>query len=253
MSRINRRLAVTKIAADGTRDTRAGTVEVEEPLEIRAGGEQVAHLFRTPGHDIELAHGLLLAEGIITTAEDVATARYCQGAVGGENTYNLLDVELRSRTPLFIDPIPSHACGITSQQRIRELAAHLPIPDAPMSLDPPSIFALPSQLRRERNLPTAAASGVVRQDVDPLNAVHKIAGHMLIDAPSPAPGTPLVVDCRVTFAMVRAAAAAGFGAVVTTADATSMAVDLAREVNLVLIGEVTPERFSVYSGVHSSD
>ena len=77
MSRTKRSFAVTKISASGTRDTRAGQVEVEEPLEVRAGGREVAQLFRTPGHDIELAHGVLLTQGLITTPKDVITARYC--------------------------------------------------------------------------------------------------------------------------------------------------------------------------------
>ena len=248
MSRLNRRLAVTKISADGTRDTRAGQVEVEEPLEIRAGGEQIAHLFRTPGHDIELTHGILLAQGLIGSAEDVATARYCEGAVGGENTYNLLNVDLRTAAPRFIDPIPGDACGISSSQRIRELATRLSVRPQPAPIDADTIFALPTQLDRARNLPTARTGAIERQDIDPANAVHKILGHLLIDASLPAPSPTLIVDFRVTFEVMRAAAAAGFETVVSTADATSMAVDLARETNTVLIGEVTPERFSVYSG-----
>lgn len=239
---------MTKISADGTKDTRASRVEVEEPLEIRAGGEQVAQLFRTPGHDIELAHGVLLAEGAIQSADDVATARYCQGAVGGENTYNLLSVDLRNPRPRFIDPIPGDACGISSSQRIRELAAHLPVRPEFMPMDPAEVFAAPAHLRRSRDLPTAYAAGEVRQDISAEHAVHKIVGLLLLDASLPAHDLTLTVDSRVTFAMMRAATVAGFGAVVTTADATSMAVELARETNTVLVGEVSAERFSVYSG-----
>ncbi|WP_175935615.1 formate dehydrogenase accessory sulfurtransferase FdhD [Corynebacterium sp. Marseille-P4321] len=252
MSRLKQSFAVTRIGADGTRDTRAGQVEVEEPLEIRARGEEVAQLFRTPGHDIELAHGVLLAHGLIKSAADVATARYCEGAIGGKNTYNLLDIDLArpAAPPQFIDPIPAQSCGISAEQRVRELAASLPVRPEFMPLDPEAVFAVPSQLSRHRKraLPTAAAGGVVRQDIGAVNAVHKLAGHMLLDASVPAADTILAVDSRVTFEMMRAAAAAGFGAVVTTADVTAMAVDLARETNTVLVGEASAERFSVYSG-----
>ena len=135
MSRTKRSFAVTKISADGTRDTRAGQVAVEEPLEIRAGGVSVATLMRTPGHDIELAHGLLLARGMITRGEDVVTARYCEGAIGGENTYNLLDIDLaRPAPPRFIDPIPGDSCGISAEQRVRELAANLDVRDTFMAV-----------------------------------------------------------------------------------------------------------------------
>ena len=251
MSRTKRSFAVTKIAADGTRDTRAGQVEVEEPLEIRAGGQSVATLMRTPGHDVELAHGLLLARGLISRVDDVVTARYCEGAIGGENTYNLLDVQLaRPAAPRFIDPIPGDACGISSEQRVRELAVSLDIRPEFVAVDPDAIFAAPALLaaHRTRHLPTAVAGDVGRQDLDAVNAVHKIAGHVLLDAVA---SPTIALDARVTFEIVRAAAAAGAAAVVTTADVTSMAVELARATNTVLVGEVTPERFSVYAGAET--
>ena len=99
MGRINRSFAVTRVTReDGVirTDTRADTVSVEEPLEIRAGGTTLTSTMRTPGHDIELAHGWLFAEGLISSPDDVTSARYCAGAVGpeGENTYNLLDIDL---------------------------------------------------------------------------------------------------------------------------------------------------------------
>ena len=250
MSRSKRSFAVTKIGADGTRDTRAGQVAVEEPLEVRAGGKSVATLMRTPGNDIELAHGLLLAQGFINRVDDVVTARYCEGAIGGENTYNLLDINLaRPAAPHFIDPIPGDACGISAEQRVRELAAHLDVRAEFMQLDPDALFALPSALatHRVRDLPTAVAGGASRQDLDPLNAVHKVVGHMLLDG-VPSSDLTLALDARVGFETVRAAAAAGFGAVATTAGVTSMAVELARQTNTVLVGEVSAERFSVYAG-----
>lgn len=251
MSRTKRSFAVTKISADGTRDTRAGQVEVEEPLEVRAGGREVAQLFRTPGHDIELAHGVLLTQGLITTSTDVVTARYCEGAIGGENTYNLLDLELaRPVAPQFIDPIPSQACGISAEQRVRELAVRLNVRSEFTPIDQDAIFALPALLdrARRRDLPTALAGDITRQDIDAVNAVQKVAGRLLLDDALPAHNLTLAVDTRVTFETMRAAAAAGFGVVATTRDVTAMAVELARETNTALIGAITNERFSVYSG-----
>lgn len=250
MSRTKRSFAVTKVASDGSSDTRAGRVEVEEPLEIRAGGASVATLTRTPGHDIELAHGLLQAQGLIARIEDVVTARYCEGTIGGENTYNLLDIQLAQPViPQFIDPIPGDACGISAEQRVRELASSLNVRTEFAGFEPSTIFALPALLSRHRarELSTAVAGDVGRQDLNPVNAVHKVAGHMLLDG-VPSPTFPLAVDARVGFEIVRAAAAAGFSAVATTAGVTSMAVELARSTNTVLIGEITAERFSVYSG-----
>ena len=132
---------------------------------------------------------------------------------------------------------------------MRELAANLDVRGEFMELEPSEIFALPGVLsqHRTRDLPTAVAGGTGRQDLDPLNAVHKIAGHMLLDA-SASPALTITTDARVGFEIVRAAAAAGFGAVATTAGVTSMAVELARATNTVLVGEVGAERFSVYAG-----
>jgi FdhD protein len=79
-------------------DTRADTLAVEEPLQIRIDGVDFSTTMRTPGHDIELVHGLLHAEGVITSRVDIAEARYCAGAVGpnNENTYNTLDIALHA-------------------------------------------------------------------------------------------------------------------------------------------------------------
>ena len=93
---------VTKVRIDDVGpelDTRADSLAVEEPLQIRVGGQDLTTTMRTPGHDFELIHGLLHAEGVITCREDVATMRYCAGAVGphGENTYNTIDVALASQ------------------------------------------------------------------------------------------------------------------------------------------------------------
>lgn len=82
-------------------DTRADSLAVEEPLQIRVDGEDFTTTMRTPGNDFELVHGLLHAEDVIHDRDDVVTMRYCAGAVnpGGQNTYNTIDVELRRSRP----------------------------------------------------------------------------------------------------------------------------------------------------------
>src|SRR5690606_25315935 len=100
MSRPGRR-RVLAVDADHPQGTwRPDTLAVEEPLELRVGGAAYTTTMRTPGHDVELAHGLLVGEGIITGPDDVRTARYCAGSVVDDasglprNTYNVLDVVL---------------------------------------------------------------------------------------------------------------------------------------------------------------
>lgn len=100
MGRLTEKARVTKVrigSGEISVNTRADTLAAEEPLQIRVDGVDLTTTMRTPGHDVELAHGLLHAEGVITSRADIAEARYCAGAVGpmGENTYNTLDVSLR--------------------------------------------------------------------------------------------------------------------------------------------------------------
>ena len=118
--------------------SRPDTVVVEEPLEIRVGGKALAVTMRTPGHDVELAHGFLLTEGVINGREDVAEARYCDG-VGddGLNTYNVLDIALAEGVPPpdvgvernFYTTSSCGVCGKASLDAVRLNSRHSPADD----------------------------------------------------------------------------------------------------------------------------
>ena len=100
MTRVTVRTPIVRYR-DGAFTSRPDTVAGEEPLEIRVGGAPFTTTMRTPGADIELAHGLLHAEGVISAREDVRGARYCTGiGPDGLNTYNVLEVSLAdTRSP----------------------------------------------------------------------------------------------------------------------------------------------------------
>lgn len=275
MSRINRRFAVTKVAR-GTgpnegrffTDTRADTVTAEEPLEIRAGGKTLTTTMRTPGHDIELAHGWLYTEGLITRAEGVTTARYCAGATGpdGENTYNILDIDLASTakpvTPEFIRLTPTtSACGVCGTQSISEILHKVHQPIGPVTLDPELVMALPDLLAAEQlqfkktgGIHAAGAFDmdgnaiVVREDIGRHNAADKVIGHLLLSGALPASNTILVMSSRASFELVQKAAMAGFPALVAVSAASSLAVELAREARMALAGFTRRDRFNLYSG-----
>src|SRR5690349_24669936 len=94
MGRVTVRRPVLRLSAEGAR-RRQDALAGEEPLELRVDGRALSVTMRTPGHDVELAHGFLLTEGVIGEAADVATARYCDSVDdSGRNTYNVLDVAL---------------------------------------------------------------------------------------------------------------------------------------------------------------
>lgn len=269
--RLNQSYAVTRMrrTEDGTgweEDTRADSVTAEEPLEIRVGHQTVTTTMRTPGHDIELAHGFLHSEGHIRTVEDVATARYCAGTnAQGENTYNVLDVQLSNNIELAPRAIrltvTNSACGVCGTSSIEELALKLyhPMPD--VALDPELAATLPDKLREYqkqfRKTGGIHAAGafdyegnpiVVREDIGRHNAADKVIGHLIMEGMLPANDLILVMSSRASFELVQKAAMGGFGLLIAVSAASSLAVDTARNVGMNLVGFARGDRFNLYAG-----
>lgn len=272
MGRIVSNMRVTKVLVDenGTveTDTRADSIIAEEPLEIRVGGPTLTTTMRTPGHDIELAHGFLHGEGLITSADQVTEARYCAGATGpdGQNTYNVLELDLLPgmRAPgmknirLTTTTSACGICGSTSIEHITSKAAH---PIVPVELDPEVVISLPDKLReQQRNFKRTGgvhAAGaftldgepiVVREDIGRHNAADKVIGHLLMENLLPAEKMLLVMSSRASFELAQKAVMAGFSGLVAVSAASSLAVELARETGLALTGFTRPGRFNLYSG-----
>ncbi|QPK79568.1 formate dehydrogenase accessory sulfurtransferase FdhD [Corynebacterium lizhenjunii] len=273
--RVNSTYAVTKIRRGShgqlVADTRADVVAGEEPLEIRVGGQTLTTTMRTPGHDIELAHGFLHSEGHIVSSSDVLEARYCAGSVTSgpsgmaENTYNLLDVELRDPHALNLTDLrltlTSSACGVCGTASIEQLhkRTRYPLPDVPV--DPELIAQLPASLREHqkqfRKTGGIHAAGafdfagnpvVVREDVGRHNAADKVIGHLLLQNRLPAKDLILVLSSRASFELVQKAAMAGIGTLVAVSAASSLAVETARQTGLTLIGFARGDTFNLYSG-----
>src|SRR6478736_9013293 len=130
MQRIAVRTRVTRITIGAGARRAEDLLAAEEPLEIRVGGRSLAVTMRTPGHDVELAAGFLVSEGVVSSADDFAAARYCAGATDeGVNTYNVLDVTLGRGVPA---PDPSLArsftttssCGLCGKASIDAVRTH---------------------------------------------------------------------------------------------------------------------------------
>ena len=269
--RINATFAVTKVRLDEEgqvtqADTRGDTVAGEEPLEIRVGGQTLTTTMRTPGHDVELAHGFLHSEGHIEKVTDVHEARYCAGAsVDGRNPYNLLDVELTNPHALTLADLrlttTTSACGVCGTSSIEALMkqSRYPIPQVPV--DPGVVAKLPGALKAEqkqfRKTGGIHAAGaftlegepvVVREDVGRHNAADKVIGHLLMEGMLPASDLILVMSSRASFELVNKAAMAGFGMLVAVSAASSLAVETARETGMALVGFARGDRFNLYSG-----
>ncbi len=269
--RINATFAVTKVRLDENGqvtqvDTRGDTVAGEEPLEIRVGGQTLTTTMRTPGHDVELAHGFLHSEGHIEKVSDVREARYCAGAsVDGRNPYNLLDVELANPHALSLADLrlttTTSACGVCGTSSIEALMkqSRYEIPRVPV--DPRVVAQLPDALKAEqkqfRKTGGIHAAGaftldgepiVVREDVGRHNAADKVIGHLLMEDMLPASDLILVMSSRASYELVNKAAMAGFGMLVAVSAASSLAVESARETGMALVGFARGDRFNLYSG-----
>ncbi|KAA5828744.1 formate dehydrogenase accessory sulfurtransferase FdhD [Saccharopolyspora hirsuta] len=268
MGRVTVRRPVLKIAADGT-TRRPDTLAAEEPMEIRVDGRPLSVTMRTPGHDVELAHGFLLTEGVIHDREQLSSARYCDSpGPDGRNTYNVLDVVLApgvqppdsSVTRNFYTTSSCGVCGKAALDSVRLSTRHSPAAD-PLTVASETLVGLPDQLRAaQRVFDTTGglhAAGlfsgdgellVVREDVGRHNAVDKVLGWALLAQRVPLAGCVLMVSGRASFELVQKAAMAGVPVLAAVSAPSSLAVDLAAEQGMTLVGFLRGRSMNVYTG-----
>jgi FdhD protein len=277
MGRVTVRRKVTTIdVATPSTSTRPDTLTVEEPLELRVNGTPLTVTMRTPGHDIELVHGFLMAEGLIRSVEDIALARYCEGAVVSgesgfdENPSHVIDVTLAagvaapdaSATRAFFTNSSCGVCGKASIEQLRAQSA-FDVRSDPVELAAKVVVELPDALRREQRsfdktgglhaAGLATADGellVVREDVGRHNAVDKVVGWALQNGRVPGAGCVLVVSGRASFELVQKAIMAGIPALAAVSAPSSLAVECADDAGMTLLGFVRDARLNVYAGGH---
>jgi FdhD protein len=267
VGRVTNRYRVLRMA-DGVATARPDTLAAEEPLEIRVAGRPLTVTMRTPGDDFDLARGFLVSEGVVAGESDIAAIRYCAGAgADGANTYNVLDVLLADGVPLpdpslernFYTTSSCGLCGKASLDAVRTLSKWRVDRD-PLRLTAATIATLPDKLRsaqrvfdRTGGLHAAAlfdASGdpwCVREDVGRHNAVDKVIGWAQGAGRLPLSGATLMVSGRASFELVQKAVMAGIPALAAVSAPSSLAVDLAREMGLTLIGFLRGSTMNVYS------
>jgi FdhD protein len=236
----------------------------EEPLEIRVDGRPLTVTMRTAGHDLELAAGFLLTEGIIGSSDQIAGLR----AKAPENGLrsNVVEVELRdtdfNSADLQRNFFAASSCGICGKASINAIRARgLTQPNTGFRLDAEVLCRLPETLRSEQavfsrtgGLHAAAlfdASGqlmALREDIGRHNAVDKIVGWALLQGKLPLSDSVMLVSGRGGFEIVQKALAAGIPILASISAPSSLAVKLARELGLTLIGFLRGKRFVIYSG-----
>ncbi|WP_433544893.1 formate dehydrogenase accessory sulfurtransferase FdhD [Streptomyces sp. CA-294286] len=269
MGRVTARRRVIRIR-DGAVSTRPDTLVAEEPLEIRLDGKPLAITMRTPGDDFALAAGFLVSEGVLGDGADVAHIVYCAGAQeDGANSYNVVDVRLVPGTvvpdvSLERNVYTSSSCGLCGKASLDAVrtTARFPIADRPpVRVTPELLATLPERLReaqrvfdRTGGLHAAALFSEagelidVREDVGRHNAVDKLVGRALTDGRLPLSRAILLVSGRASFELAQKAVMAGIPFLAAVSAPSSLAVDLAQETGLTLVGFLRGARMNVYAG-----
>jgi FdhD protein len=236
----------------------------EEPLEMRAGRFSLGVTLRTPGDDEELVAGFLFTEGIVSRREQLVALRLPADNAPERNLVRVtLDpkVRLNARSAVrrFSAGSACGVCGIASIAQLRQRG--LRRPEAKTQFDPEILCQLPDQLRaaqavfgRTGGLHAAAlfsASGellVLREDIGRHNAVDKVIGWAFLQRRLPLRGHLLLVSGRGGFEIVQKALSAGIPLLASVSAPSSLAVQLARELGLTLVGFLRGRRFVIYSG-----
>ncbi|MBT2508049.1 formate dehydrogenase accessory sulfurtransferase FdhD [Streptomyces sp. ISL-98] len=269
MGRVTERRRVIRVR-DGAVTTRPDTLVAEEPLEIRLNGKPLAITMRTPGDDFALAAGFLVSEGVLGAADDVQSIVYCAGATeDGTNTYNVVDVKLAPGVPvpditLERNVYTTSSCGLCGKASLDAVrtTARFPIADTPpVRLTPELLAGLPDRLRaaqqvfdRTGGLHAAALFSEagelldVREDVGRHNAVDKLVGRALQDGRLPLSRAVLLVSGRASFELAQKAVMAGIPVLAAVSAPSSLAVDLAAETGLTLVGFLRGPNMNVYAG-----
>ncbi|MFZ0581984.1 MAG: formate dehydrogenase accessory sulfurtransferase FdhD [Candidatus Acidiferrales bacterium] len=280
MARKARSVGLTQVSQwdDGELRRKDDYLAAEEPLEIRVGDEPLSVTMRTPGHDLELAAGFLFTEGLIQTRGQLTALDFAEpendsqnlaqsAAQTGAKKGNVLRAQLSPDTAPDMEKMRRHffaasSCGICGKASIDAIRARgLAAPNADFRLGAEILVRLPEKLRaaqdvfeRTGGLHAAAlfdAHGellVLREDIGRHNAVDKVIGWALLEDRVPIANCVLLVSGRGGFEIVQKAIVAGLPAVASVSAPSSLAVQLARELRLTLIGFLRGRRFVIYSG-----
>jgi FdhD protein len=259
---------VRRMSASGLA-VQSDVLAVEEPLEVRLGCDvggrrvhrAVSITMRTPGHDLELAVGFLFTESVIVAREQVAGVRACGGG-------NVARVDLHAGVAVDLSRLERHfytssscgVCGKASLEAVRVCSRHRP-PEGRPVVESTVIHRLPEALRRSQavfdrtgGLHAAALFDTcgnllcVREDVGRHNALDKLIGAQFLAGRTPLREGVLLVSGRASFELVQKAAVAGIPILAAVGAPSSLAVSLAREHGLTVLGFVRQDRFNIYTG-----
>jgi FdhD protein len=261
---------VTRWRAGDWRDDR-DHVAAEEPLQLLLDGKPLSIVMRTPGNDLELTLGLLWAEGVIRSLDDVARIR--MSAEAGEDEprvwladdlveANQVDVYLRSgggRRPER-SFLASSACGVCGATTVESLALDFPRLHPGPTIGPDILPRLSDRLREQQRIfestgglhaaglfDTGGELELLREDIGRHNAVDKVVGRALLDGRLPLARSVLAVSGRAGYEVVQKAVAAGIPILAAVGAPSSLAVATAERFGMTLVGFLRDDRFNVYN------
>ena len=261
-----------RVVEDGGMRVRPDTLATEEPMEIRLlmgdTKQTVAVTMRTPGADFELAAGFLYGEGIIKSPEDIAKISYCVDRdIDAAQQYNIVNVELRGGHEYDLRPLERHfyttsACGVCGKASLEQLELRgCPVIAPGPEVSAETIYSLPEKLREAQGL-FDATGGLhaaalfdpegnllaLREDVGRHNATDKLVGWALLEGRLPLSDHIVMVSGRSSFEILQKCLTAGVPVVCAISAPSSLAVDVAREFGMTLVGFLRGNRFNVYAG-----
>ena len=266
MAQQKRSIELTQVTQweDGNAKRVEDYLAAEEPLEMRSGNFSLGVTLRTPGNDEELVAGFLFTEGIISRREDLISLRM-PGDKSQER--NFVEVTLDPDIPLAAVGSTQRfsagsACGVCGKATIAQIRRRgLRRPKSTTLFDPEMLCGLPPKLRaaqdvfgRTGGLHAAALFGpkgellVVREDIGRHNAVDKTIGWALLGGSMPLSDHILLVSGRGGFEIIQKSIAAGIPLLASVSAPSSLAVQLARELGLTLVGFLRGRRFVIYAG-----
>ena len=243
---------------------------IEEPLEIRVAQQSLIVVMRTPGHDFELAAGFLYTESLIESVDDIEIIAYCEGTSADDKHFsefqNIVNVHLKNDFELDEHDgwqrnfHANASCGLCGKMTIESVQLQVDPLTTDISLNQALFYGLNDKLRKAQSVFEKTgglhAAGlfnekgqllIVREDIGRHNAVDKVIGQALLSEMLPLDRHILMVSGRASFEIIQKALFARIPFIVAVSAASSLAVDLAEEGNITLIGFMRGKRMAVYS------
>jgi len=261
-----RKVAVIRVgrAGDGPAPD---LVAVEEPLEIRLQDQPFAVIMRTPGDDKALAAGFLLAEDVIESSDDLGAVEHCRHP-DQRAAHNVVNVFLRGRAledskrrlAERRNVVTNSSCGICGRVTIESLRTRAPVVPITWTIAKAVVAGFPATLRSRQRVfegtgglhaaglfDTHGVCELAAEDVGRHNAVDKVIGEMVLADRLPLGNHVLTVSGRTSFEIVQKAWLAGVGLVCAVSAPSSLAIALAEDAGITLLGFVRDGGFNVYT------